>query len=161
GITRDVGSIAIIEHDGSNYDLTEPDGSSNIVPRTAVAQRFYQTHGDLYDFLVVFTNFAFDTRLNGHGAIAVHHGVRASDRGNGHAIYDNGVFYGSPNRLLGFIDMADVARYTTAPLHARQGVPLSATPGELGFRDTLSVVAHEVGHEWLVDAHFRARDGQI
>jgi subtilase family serine protease/Tol biopolymer transport system component/flagellar hook assembly protein FlgD len=161
GITRDVGSIAIIEHDGSNYDATEPDGTANFAPRTAVAQRFYQTHGDFYDFLVIFTNFKFKTDLYGHGAIAFHNGVRASDRGNGHAVYDNGQFFGSPGRLLGYIDMADIARYTTEPMQARPGVPLSATPGDLGFRDTLSVMAHEVAHEWLVHPRFKAPDGQI
>src|SRR5262245_14920066 len=161
GITRDVGSIAIIEHDGSNYDATEADGTANYAPRGAVAQRFYQTHGDFYDFLMVFTNFKFKTDLYGHGAIAFHVGVRASDRGNGHAVYDNGSLFGSPGRLLGYIDMADVARYTTEPFQARPGVPLSATPGDLGFRDTLSVMAHEVGHEWLAHPRFKAPDDQI
>ena len=61
GITRDVGSIAIIEHDGSNYDMDAPDGTPNYAARGRVARRFYETHGDNYDFLVVFTNFEFET----------------------------------------------------------------------------------------------------
>src|SRR5262249_36519144 len=60
-----------------------------------------------------------------------------------------------------YIDMADTARYTTQPMFARPGVPLSTTPGDLGFRDTLSVVAHEVAHEWLVYPHFKDAGGQL
>src|SRR5262245_19248122 len=54
GITRDVGSIAVIEHDGSNYDAREDDGvTPNYAARAAVTRRFYESHGDFYDFLVV------------------------------------------------------------------------------------------------------------
>src|SRR6185436_15581432 len=76
GITRDVGSIAVIEHDGSNYDAADPDGTPRYTARAPVAQRFYQTHGDNYDFLVVFTNFEFDTHIDGGSAIAFHNLVR-------------------------------------------------------------------------------------
>src|SRR6185295_10583993 len=59
GITRDEGQIAILEHDGSSYDHSAPDGSVNLEARAAVANRFYETHGDHYDDLVVFTNFGY------------------------------------------------------------------------------------------------------
>src|SRR5262245_59864285 len=72
GITRDVDSIAIIEHDGSNYDATDADGVPNYAARVSVTQRFYQTHGDFYDFLVVFTNFEFKTRVGSVDALAFH-----------------------------------------------------------------------------------------
>src|SRR5207245_7725210 len=39
GITRDVGSIAVIEHDGSNYDAKDPDGVPNYSARAPVGQR--------------------------------------------------------------------------------------------------------------------------
>src|SRR6185503_6966952 len=68
GITRDAGGIAVIEHDGSNYDRTLAGGTLNYAARAAVALRFYQSHPDDYDFLVVFTSFDFNT----DGALAFH-----------------------------------------------------------------------------------------
>jgi len=61
GITRDAGQIAIVEHDESNYNARLDDGTLNYEARTRVGLRFYETHADAYDFLVVFTNFAFQT----------------------------------------------------------------------------------------------------
>ncbi len=153
-ITRDVGAIAVIEHDGSVYDANTPAGIPNYAPRASVAQTFYQTHGDFYDFLIVFTNFEFDTTVGGGQAIAFHNYVRNDVQGINLPIGDNGPAFGSPSRLLGYIDMAAIARYTSAPLMARAGVPLSASPGDEGFRDSLNVLAHEIGHQWLAHARF-------
>lgn len=156
-ITRDAGDIAIVEHDGSDYSWRDPDGTPNYAPRAALAQRFYATHGDFYDFLVVFTNFEFETGP----AIAFHNLVRNDVQGIGKPVVDNGDLFGSPGRLRGYIDMAALARYTTQPLSARPGVPLSTTPGQRGFRDTLGVLAHEVAHQWLAQPRFRDADGQL
>ena len=150
GITRDVGSIAIIEHDGSNYDATESDGiTPNYAARAAVARRFYEAHGDLYDFLVVFTNFEFRTAE----ALAFHSLIRNDVRGIGLPIVDNGFPFGSPGRLKGYIDMAAISRYSQSPL--------SLDPAEPGFTRTLNVLAHETAHQWMTEAHFRDATGRI
>ena len=60
-INRDAGEIAVVEHDGTNYDDRLPDGTLNVEARARVGLRFYETHPDAYDFLVVFTNFDFKT----------------------------------------------------------------------------------------------------
>jgi subtilase family serine protease len=155
GITRDVGQIAVLEHDGSPYDRDEADGTPNYAARAALAQRFYLTHGDNYDFIVVFTNFEFETG----GAIAFHSLVRNQVTGIGKPVVDNGVFFGSPGRLHGFVDMAAIDRYSRFPLSARAGVPLSVEPSQPGWRDTLNVLAHEVGHQWLARARYRDGTG--
>jgi subtilase family serine protease/fibronectin type 3 domain-containing protein len=150
GITRDVGSIAIIEHDGSDYDAFEDDGvTPNYAARAAVAQRFYQTHGDFYDFLVVFTNFEFETKE----ATAFHNLIRNDVRGIGLPIVDNGPAFGSPGRLKGYVDMAAVSRYTRAPL--------SLDAADPGFTRTLNILAHETAHQWLTEARFRDSAGQL
>jgi hypothetical protein len=119
GITRDVGSIAIIEHDGSNYDKDDAEGQPNYAARASVALRFYQTHGDLYDFLVVFTNFEFATGE----AVAFHNLVRNGVAGIGKPITDSGASFGSPGRLLGYVDMAAVARYRQPGFSLQPGDP--------------------------------------
>jgi subtilase family serine protease len=143
---RDQGSIVILEHDGSNYDQNLPDGTSNYAARAELARRFFETHGDHYDFLVVFSNFEFATP----GAQAVYWGVRNDVDGIAIPRFENGPFFGSPGRLRGFVDMAALARY-------RQAGVFSLTPGDPAFRNTLNVVAHEVGHQWL--AHVAYLDG--
>ncbi len=147
GITRDVGSIAIIEHDGSDYDKNLSSGDPNFDARAAVALRFYQDHGDLYDFLVVFTNFEFDTP----DAIALNFLVRNDVAGIGFAPANSGARYGSPARLGSYLDMAAISRYRT--LSTSSG-PLLLTPGDPGFLGTLNVLSHELGHQWLVEVSY-------
>jgi subtilase family serine protease/flagellar hook assembly protein FlgD/fibronectin type 3 domain-containing protein len=151
GITRDVGSIAVIEHDGSNYDMKTPDGHPNYAARAPVARRFYQSHGDNYDFLIIFTNFPFDTA----DAQAFHNLVRNDVRGIGRPVADNGALFGSPGRLKGYIDMADLDRWR------QPGGDYSLRPGEPGFLATLNVLAHELAHQWLADALYRDPSGRV
>ncbi|HEY2946701.1 MAG TPA: CARDB domain-containing protein, partial [Vicinamibacteria bacterium] len=142
--------MAIIEHDGSNYDATESDGiTPNYAARAAVARRFYESHGDFYDFLVVFTNFQFNTAE----ASAFHSLIRNDVRGIGLPIVDNGLPFGSPGRLKGYIDMADISRYSQSPL--------SLDPADPGFGRTLNVLAHEAAHQWMTEARFRDATGRI
>jgi len=149
GITRDVGQVAVIEHDGSNYDRRLGDGSPNFEARLPVGLRFYETHGDHYDFLVVFTNFEFDTG----GATAFHLLIRNDVQGTGKPMVDNGPFFGSPGRLKGWVDMAAVSRYRNAPLSLRLGDP--------GFIATLNIVAHEVAHQWLAEVGYKNAAGDV
>lgn len=149
GITRDVGAIAVIEHDGSPYDVRQPDGTLNYPARARVAKRFYETHGDSYDFLIVFTNFEFATGE----ALAFHSAVRSQAEGIGKPVLDNGDLFGSPGRLHGYVDMATLSRYRLPPQ--------SLSPGDPGFRATLNILAHEVAHEWLAEVRYRNAQGEI
>jgi subtilase family serine protease/flagellar hook assembly protein FlgD/WD40 repeat protein len=155
-ITRDVGQVAVMEHDGSSYARSEADGTPNYAPRAALAQRFYATHGDFYDFLVVFTNFEFETG----DAVAFHNLVRNDVQGIGKPIVDNGWLFGSPGRLRGYVDMAALTRYGSQPLSIRPGVALSTQIGTRGFDDTLGVLSHEIGHQWLAQARYLDGSGQ-
>ena len=146
-INRDAGEIAIIEHDGSSYDDRLPDGTLNYEARTRVGRRFYETHPDAYDFLVVFTNFEFQTS----DATAFHLFGRNDVEGIGKLTGSAGPsVFGSPSRLKGWIDMAAVSRYRQRPL--------SLSLGDPGFLKTLGVLAHEMGHQWLAEARYRVGD---
>lgn len=147
GLTRDVGAIAVVEHDGTDYSKTEPDGTPNYAARARVARRFYEAHGDRYDFLLVFTNFAFDT----DGAVAFHGLVRNDVTGIGMPVVNNGPLFGSPGRLKGYIDMAFVDQFRHAPYSDQPGTP--------GFDDAVNVIAHEVGHQWLASVRYRNAAG--
>ena len=66
-LDRDEGNVAFIEYNGANYDDQLPGGEENYAPREWVAKKFYDTHGDFYDFLCIFTDFDYQM-LKGESA---------------------------------------------------------------------------------------------
>src|SRR3972149_11022532 len=137
---QDDGHIAVFEHDGSIYDKRTSSGDLNLAPREALLRRFIETHGDFYDFVVLFTNFDFDRG----GANGFYLGLRNDVRGIGTPLFDEGARFGSAKRLQGVIDMGPVAQYRA------QG--FSVVPTDPGFRQTLRILAHEGAHRWLARA---------
>lgn len=146
-LNRDVGEIAILEHDGSSYDRKLADGTANYEARARVGLRFYATHPDDYDFLVVFTNFDFDTG----GGLAFHSTARNDVQGIGVPVGSiEAMPFGSRSRLKGWIDMASVSRYRSGAYSVERGGP--------EFLRTLGVLAHEMGHQWLAEARYKVDD---
>jgi hypothetical protein len=84
------------------------------------ANRFYQTHGDKYDFL----NFIHVAGVRGN---RYHAGVNNSVQGIGTSLFNNSATYGSAGRLKG---------YSVFP------IPSFYDGGGPGF-------AHETGHQWI------------
>jgi hypothetical protein len=84
------------------------------------AQRFYQHHGDTFDFL----NFVTVAGLRGN---RYHAGVRSAVAGIGQTPYDFGPQFGSANRLKGYTVFPVVSMY------------------DLGG----PVFSHETGHQWI------------
>lgn len=110
----------------------------------SVGQQFYQTHQDLYDQLVLWTDqrvvtdaFAFETT------------VANEIRGIGVDQYDEAASFGSAGRLRSLVVMDAVSKYP-------------ADPGQtfLGENDTVSVLGQEAGHRWLAYMQFRDKNGQ-
>jgi hypothetical protein len=106
----------------------------------AVARKFYATHGDDYQQLVIFTS----QRLVGANVFAYEQTVRNGDAGIGAGVQDRSAEYGSRGRLESFITMDAVSKY-----------PDDLSRRFLGEDSALSVLAHEVGHRWLANALFR------
>ncbi|MEJ2066267.1 MAG: hypothetical protein P8X74_23815, partial [Reinekea sp.] len=132
---EDRGAVTIIDFAG-NYDK-EINGLPNHEPRAVVAREFLRTHVDEYDFLVVFTTFEFETGE----ALAFHGRVQNKVQGIGLDLYDNSSSYGSEGRLLGYTDMAALSRYVTNPLDPK-------------FERVLTVVGHEILHQWSGNVRF-------
>jgi uncharacterized protein (TIGR03437 family) len=117
---------AVVEHFGNTLDI-------DIV---TLAQRFYQTHEDAYDYLVVYNNMQIDAMA---GAVAYESTVRSFSTGHGVPVQDNGSQYGSASRLRSIMNMGRIDNY---PVDTGAIVPLRATS-----RDTpLTVLGHEAGH---------------
>jgi hypothetical protein len=106
----------------------------------AVARKFYATHGDDYQQLIVYTS----RRLVPAGVFAFEQTVHNTDAGIGARQDDLTAEYGSRGRLESFITMDLIGKY-----------PDDVNQRFLGEDSTLSVLAHEVGHRWLANARFR------
>ena len=110
----------------------------------ALTKKFYQTHGDDYDQLVLFTN----TRTTRVGTFAFEFTVANEVAGIGQQVYDSSRDFGSRGRLRSVVDMDQLGRYPDDP---RQRF--------LGENTTLSLLGQECGHRWLAFLDFR--DGTV
>jgi len=136
GPAVDIGNVTVIELDG-DY------GKENSAPRMAVARRFYETHPDRYDFLVVFTTFEFEMG----DARAFHNLIRNDTQGIGRPALDLGEHFGSAARLQGYIDMAAMSRNSF----------VSSDPQNVAL---LRTFAHELMHRWGSHLSYRTENGE-
>jgi hypothetical protein len=104
----------------------------------AVAQKFYRTHPDAYDQLVLWT----DQRLL-RDSFAYETTVANEIRGLGIDVYDLSRDFGSGGALRSISVMDALEKYPGDP-----------TQKFLGENSTLSVLGQEVGHRWLAFFHF-------
>ncbi len=150
-ITRDMVEIAVIEGN-NNIIFTPTDNLGNPCPQVSVniqqlARRFYQTHDDVFQFLIMFTNFnhllAPDQNCM-EQAGAFHQLVSNSIRGIGRARRNDTARFGSSGVLESFLNMNNVIRW---PVDPRQ---------RFGNNSLLSLLGQEVGHRWLAFVQFDA-----
>jgi len=129
----DVGEVAAFEHDGSSYD----DGTTGLPARQRIAKLFFGSHGDAYDFLIVFPTFPSSWgTIEGAG---LHWTVRSDVDGIGAPRLDFGAAFGSPARLKGYIDVGSL----------RTGSPDGTVEA------ASAIIAHEVAHQWAARVRFR------
>lgn len=143
---RDEKGVSIIEFTGEY-------GIDLVAPRKTVAQEFFRTHADVYDFLVVFSSFEFPTVATGGGhdneeVLAFHRGVRNDVKGIGIELFDNSLRYGSQGVLQSYVDMAAVTRWSNSTADPKYDL-------------LLSVFAHEVQHRWGAFVKFRDWNGKV
>ena len=111
----------------------------------AVARKFYQTHPDSYDQLVIWT----DTRVVSGNTFAYETTIANEIRGIGSTVFDSSRDFGSAGRLRSLVLMDALTKYPDSP-----------TQRFLGEDSTLSLLGHETGHRWLALLRFRDADGR-
>lgn len=137
--TYDVGNIAVV-HGGPNIA-----GGAIGVAEQIAAQEFYKTHGDLFDFVIVFTTFT--------PAINMQQGLPIVDAAQGIGRDGIGVIYGPPSkwgsagRLKGGVRMCHIDQYPDDP-DANMAWPLSGLT-------SVELLAHEFSHFWLAAMDFK------
>ena len=115
--------------------------NQNEVDVTALARKFYETHGDEYQQLVVFTNFPY----NLDDAFAYELNVKNSIQGINLNIFDDSAEFGSQGALESFLAMNELAEFPD---------DLDA-PAVRGY-SPIQVLAHETAHRWLAYPFFRS-----
>ncbi|MEZ5356191.1 MAG: hypothetical protein R2762_26450 [Bryobacteraceae bacterium] len=109
------------------------------------AQKFYETHDDAYDYLVIYNNLGVPASA---GAVAFEVTVRSDRLGIGDVITDAGREFGSARRLQAVLNLGPLNQYPVDPNAVVSSRALS--------RDTpLTVLGHEAGHLWLAFASVR------
>lgn len=126
--------------------VAEPFQFSTSVDIVRVAQRFYETHADMYDYLVMFNTTGTPVAA---GVIASATPVRNLRQGIGDTLRDIGWAFGSPLRLQAFLNMGPAAQYPDAPL-----APVGSR-GRITGDNTLTLLGHEAGHLFLALASVR------
>ena len=126
--------------------VAERFGSERALDIVRVAQRFYETHEDAYDYLVVFNSLGIPAAS---GAVAYEVTVRSNVTGIGDAPVDQGYMYGSAYRLQAVMNMGPLSQYPRDP-NQRAG-----TRGAITGDTTLSILGHEAGHLFLALASVR------
>jgi hypothetical protein len=111
----------------------------------ALAQKFYRTHGDLYDQLLVWT----DDVMTPEGAFSFEANVANDVSGIGLEIFNESRQFGSAGRLNSVVQMDSIAKFPDDP----------ATKF-LGENNTVSVMGQEVGHRWLAYMQFSDHNRQ-
>ncbi len=125
--------------------VAERFGDSLDVDIVTVAQQFYQTHEDAYDYLVIFNSMDIPAMPS---ALAYESTVRSNGIGYGVPPIDYGALYGSSSRLHAVLNMGPLSDYPADP---NALVPLRAPQGDT----PLSAISHETGHLFLAFASIR------
>jgi len=145
------------------------------VDPVALAQEFYRTHSDKYDFLVLYTDFPYDLGAN---TFSYAFFIKNETKGINVPTIDDSSDFGSQGELEAFVNLNDVDLYwpdankLVDPPIDKFRLPGGATvlgpPGEsqlsirarrmgtdssngtynVGLNSAMSVMAQEVGHRW-------------
>ncbi|MEW5983697.1 MAG: hypothetical protein AB1806_15185 [Acidobacteriota bacterium] len=117
----------------------EPD-----IDLAALGQKFYLTHPDDFDQLVVWT----DRTLVAGNTFAYEITVANAIRGIGLTAFDASRVFGSGGRLSSVAFMDEIGKYPDDP-----------SVRFVGENSTLGLIGHESGHRWLVGLKFRGEGG--
>jgi len=131
--------------------VAERFGTSSAIDIIRVAQRFYETHDDAYDYLVIFNTMGIAVAP---GALANMTPVRTKVRGIGDELLDAGARFGSHYRLQAVLNMGPTSTYPTDPY-----LPVGYR-GLVTGDNTMTLLGHETGHLFLALASVRDGDAR-
>jgi hypothetical protein len=120
---------------GATAAVGERFASSAEVDFAALAKKFYRTHGDSFDQLIIWTDQALVS-----DAFAFESTVSNEIKGIGVDIFDASGAFGSGGRLRSIVMMDAISKYPSDP---------NARVPNVGENSTMSLIGQEAGHRWL------------
>lgn len=137
------GNLIVVNYTGDpNAFAHQAGGLFDPTPRQALLESLYAHLADVYDFVVVATDFSYID-----GALAFYVAIQNDTQGIGLELFDQSAAYHSSGRLQGIIELGNLDKYRD------DGVIIDPTR----FRST---VLHEVGHRWLAWVDY-LKDNQV
>jgi len=129
---------------GGQYSaaVAERFGNTVQIDTVSAAWKFYQTHEDSYDYLVIYNNEDIPVAPS---VLSEENTIRSSGTGYGVAPRDDGSMYGSASRLQAVLNMGMLSDYPSDPSAL---VPLRAPQGDT----PITLLGHETGHLFLAYA---------
>lgn len=128
------------------FTVAERFGSTREVDIVRVAQRFFETHEDAYDYLAIFNTSGIPAAS---GALAYETTVRSLRQGIGDTPVWAGDSYGSPYRLQAVLNMGPLRQYPPDPYST------VGSRGAITGDTTMTLIGHETGHLFLALASIR------
>lgn len=130
--------------DGGSAAVGERFAQNAQVDLVALTRKFYRSHDDNYDQLVLWTDAPVIT-----DAFAYETTIKNEVQGVGIDTFDLAGDFGSAGRLRSLVVMDYLGKYPDSP-----------SQKFLGENNTVSVLGQESGHRWLAFLEFRDRTGQ-
>lgn len=126
---------------GAEFSSTvaERFGGTNEIDIETAAQKFYRTHEDAYDYLVIYNNLGIPASRT---AVAFEQSVRSLGTGYGKETFDDSSETGSAGRLQALLNMGPLSQYPSDPAAL---VTARASVGDT----PITVLGHEAGHLFL------------
>lgn len=134
--------VSLAESGGQLFDsgVAERFGTDESIDIVRTAQRFYETHEDAYDYLVIFNTMGVTVAP---GALANMTPVRTKVHGIGDELVDAGLSFGSSRRLQAVLNMGPNSTYPLDPY-----LPVGFR-GRITGDNTMTLLGHETGHLFL------------
>jgi len=128
--------------DGGNNDILfeffKPSDQLPILQTLAIFEKFYETHDDIYDQIIIMTNFNHSNGI-ATGAAAFHLGISNSVQGIHVGTFDVAADFGSAGRLKSYLWMDQLTAWPDDPYNR-------FFPDGNNF---LTIMGQEAGHRWL------------
>jgi uncharacterized protein (TIGR03437 family) len=121
-------------------------GNTLTLDVVSVAQQFYLTHEDSYDYLAIYNNMGIGAL--GEGTIAYEETVRNTGTGFGVPVADAGQQFGSASRLQSVLNLGPLSQYPADPNSL-------VLPRAAQADTPLTILTHEAGHRFLAYASIK------
>lgn len=131
------------------FEFFKPADQLPTLETLAIFKKFYETHDDIYDQIIIMTNFDHSNGIS-PGAAAFHLSISNSVQGIHVGTFDFAADFGSAGRLKSYLWMDQLNAWPDDPSQRNFG---------FGVNSFLTILGQEAGHRWLSFLRFDTDTG--